>query len=52
MIMVLMDLAVNCCLRFLVTLLYDALVGDSWGNFLVDGGIVVTGLVPTTNVSN
>lgn len=43
---VLVDLTVDGGLDFLVTCLLDGLVHDGWGNLLVDGGVMVTGLVP------
>lgn len=40
--MVLVDFLVNGSLHLLVLSPLDALVGDGWGNLLVDGGVVVT----------
>jgi hypothetical protein len=46
MVMILMDLAVNGRLSFLVALLDYCLVHNGWSNLFVHGGIMVTRLVP------
>lgn len=45
-VMILMYLTVNGSLGLLMANFGDFLVHDSWGNLLVYGGIMVTGLVP------
>ena len=49
--MVLVDLAIDSRLGFLMTLLDDIFVGYSWRNLLVDGSIMVTSFVPGMRIS-
>lgn len=44
--MILVNLTVDGGLGFLVLVLDDGLVHDSWGNLLVNGSVVVTSLGP------
>lgn len=46
MVVVLMNLTIDDSLSLFVTLLDDVLNDHSWGNFLVDSGIMLTSLGP------
>ena len=46
--MVLVDLTVDGGGGLLMTVLGDVLVHDGWGDLLVDGGVMVTCLVPVS----